>query len=112
MNLPDTAVPYWFLWGFFTLILFVLGQVFVKWIGFKFFTKEDKWIGTERRRSIEVDEHFLTEFLDTYKKHVDFVELLVKNSKEFAQQFEDHDLKESKNQKLIKELHQKLIAET
>lgn len=106
-----SQIPYWFWQGFGLIIFGLCGQLIIKWIDSKFFQKEDKWSGSERRKTIEIDEKFLVEFLETYKRHVSFVELLVKNSKEFSDRFQEHDDKETRNQKLIREIHTEVTQE-
>ena len=66
----DQAVPYWFLFGFFTAVCWLIA----KWIEYKFFKKEDKWSGDERRTAVVIDESIMKRGLEAYEKHVQLVE--------------------------------------
>lgn len=105
-------VPYWFWQGFGLVVFALVGQVFVKWIDQKFFTKEDKWTGEERRQTVEIDELFIKQFLEIYKKHVEYVGELSTHlqasttlMKEFIKEFREHDEMEEESQQLIRHIH-------
>ena len=104
----DNSVPYWFWQGFGLIIFALVGQVLIKWVDHKFFGKEDKWSG-EERRSAQIDERWLVEFLDTYKKHVKLVSELTENFANLNHKFQEHDDAESRNHRLIKEVHDKVV---
>lgn len=115
MNEP-TQVPYWFWQGMGIVILYIIGQILVKWLDIKFFQKQDKWSGEERRHTVEIDEKLLEKFYVTYERHVKFVGDLATTSETstrilatFMAEFKDHDDKESRNQKLIKEIHSETV---
>lgn len=114
--MTSAEIPYWFWQGFGLIVLAIFGQILYKWLDFKFFTKEDKWTGTERRHTMEIDEGLLKQFIDIYQKHVDFVGVLSENSKvntavleKFVVSFSEHDERESKNQIRIKQIHEEII---
>ena len=93
------------------------GQIFVKWIGFKFFQKENKWSGGERRQTVEIDEMLIKQFLETYKKHVEYVGVLsttlqtsTDTMKSLAREFEDHRGLVEDTSKMIRDIHRRTPA--
>lgn len=111
-------IPYWFWQGFGLIILYLIGQLIVKWMDMKFFKKEDKWNGEERRNTIEIDEKLLEKFYNTYERHVKFVGELAMNAEtsnkvlgSFVREFQSHDQREEESQRIIRKIHSQLSPE-
>lgn len=98
--------------AFSLVVIWLIGQVAIKWIDWKFFQKENKWNGKERRQLVEIDEMLVKQFLDTYKRHVEYVRELSANlktsteaMKAFIYEFREHVEAEKESQRLIQQIH-------
>lgn len=100
-------IPIWFWRGVGLVTFWFLGQLLVEWIKTKMRNGSSKeWSGEERRasHSVIVDEHFLNRFMETYEKNVELF-------KQFHIKFDEHDEKEQKSHRYIKEIHSRIVTE-
>lgn len=111
--MTEMDIPGWFYKAISLVVFWLVGQIVVEWLKQKIKKNETEipWTGEDRRRNIVVDEKFLNEFMDTYKKHVRLVEDMTNVITDIAERFEAHDEKEARNHKFIKDIHEKMVLE-